>query len=184
MAGAAARNTKPVQAATILTNTNSITFDYDGLSEAFPDVDPGLKPLGNLGVFMIRRPKMMSAGGIIIDGTGTDNPRAVEYYNTQVAKVIALGPTAFKSVRNVDGEEKIFDWPEGPWFKPGDYVRVPKYGGDRFSVKATVKEFRPDGRGGKNAVEVVDEIIFAVFKVRDIQGVITGNPLSIKAYLD
>lgn len=174
---------KKVQAAALLTNTNSMTFDYESLAEAFPDVDPGMKPLGNLGVFMIRRPKIMSAGGIIIENDSSDNARAVEYYNTQVAKVISLGQTAFKSVRNVDGEEKILDWPEGVWFKPGDFVRVPKYGGDRFSVKATVKEMRRV-LGKKEWVEVADEVIFAVFKVKDIQGVITGDPLKIRAYLD
>lgn len=178
---------KKQEASGVLTSSNSVTFDYDGLAEAFPDVDPGLKPLGSLGVFLIRRPKMKSAGGIILDaGDTTTNARATEYYNTQVAKVISLGETAFKSVRNVDGEEKIFDWPEGPWFKPGDYVRVPKYGGDRFSVKATVKEMQPvvGGGGRKELVEVEDEVIFAVFKVKEIQGVITGSPLKIKAYLD
>ena len=39
--------------ALLLTNSNSIKFDYADMAEAFPDVDPGLKPLGNLGVFTI-----------------------------------------------------------------------------------------------------------------------------------
>lgn len=164
----------------LLTNTNSLTFDYATMAEAFPECDPGLKPLGNLGVFQIRRPKKTSAGGIQLDA-GT---RSTEYYNTQVAKCISVGPLAFKTVRNVDGEEKIFDWPEGPWFKPGDYVRVPRYGGDRYAVKATFKETENMIGGGKADVTTTEELIFAVFKVKDIQGVITGDPRVIKAYLD
>ena len=164
----------------LLTNSNNIKFDYENMAEAFPDVSPGLTPLGNLGVFMIRRPKKFT-------GAGTELPpevRATEYYNTQVAKVIAVGPLAFKTVRSIDGEEKIFDWPEGPWFKPGDFVRVPKYGGDRYSVKATVREMQKLIGGGKVPIDVVDDIVFAVFKVRDIQGVITSDPTAIRAYLD
>lgn len=185
MAKKPARKSRVKVENSLLTNSNSLSFDYEGLHEAFPDVDPGLKPLGNLGVFMIRRPKMTSKGGIILETGGTDNARATEYYNTQVAKCISVGPLAFKAVRNVDGEEKIFDWPEGPWFKPGDFVRVPKYGGDRFSVKTTIKETTKAVPGVRQIeTEVVDEVIFAVFKVKDIQGVITGNPLTIRAYLD
>ena len=165
---------------TLLTNSNSISFAYEGLDEAFPAVDPGLKPLGNLGVFMIRRPKKFTAGGMELPA----EVRSTEYYNTQVAKVIALGALAFNSVRNIDGAEVMIPWPEGPWFKPGDYVRVPKYGGDRFGVKATVTETQPLIGGGKTPIQVTEDIIFAVFKVKDIQGVITGSPLSIRAYLD
>lgn len=165
----------------ILTNSNAISFDYKNIGEAFPEVEPGMKPFGHLGLFQIRRPKKFSAGGLELPA----DARATEYYNTQVAKVIALGALCFKTVRNVGDGEEIFDWPEGPWFQPGDFVRVPKYGGDRYSIKAKVIEHQPlIGSKGSAEVEIEDEIIFALFKVKDVQGVITCDPRVIKAYLD
>lgn len=183
MTAKAATKPKPVERfeESVLTSGNAITFDYESLVEAFPNVEPGIKPLGNLGVFMIRRPKKFTATGFELPA----DTRATEYYNTQVAKVLALGPLAFKTVRNVDGEEVILDWPEGPWFKPGDFVRVPKYGGDRFTVKAAVREMvKMIGSDTKTPIEVTEDIIFAIFKVKEIQGVITSDPLKIRAFLD
>lgn len=172
---------------TLLTNANAVTSAYEGadreakLAEAFPDVSPGMRPLGNIGLFMIRRPKVFTGGGIRLPAEA----RATEYYNTQVAKVISLGPLAFHTVRSVDGVETVIPWPEGPWFKPGEYVRVPKYGGDRFAVKATVREIVTDAaRGGNMPIDVEDDIIFALFKVKDVIGFIDGDPLLVRAYLD
>lgn len=167
---------------TLLTSSNAISGVHASMEEAFPDVDAGIKPCGNLVLLMIRRPRKFMASGIELPAEA----RATEYYNTQIAKVIELGPLCFNTVRNVDGEEKIIPWPEGPWFKPGEFVRVPKYGGDRFSRKATVREnVKMIGDGGKlTPVDVVDEIIFALFKAKDIQGVITCDPRVIRAYLD
>lgn len=165
---------------TLLTSGNALNYDYENLAEAFPHVEPGTAPMGNIGLFQIRRPKKFTAAGIEVPAEA----RATEYYNTQVAKVISLGPLCFKTGRNIDGEEKIFDWPEGPWFKPGDFVRVPKYGGDRYSIRATVREMQKLIGGSKVPVDVTDDIVFSMFKVKDILGVITCDPRLIRAYLD
>ena len=86
------------------------------LAEAFPDVDPGVEPLGNMVLVMLRQP-LLSSGGIIL----RDEVRKTEWDNQQVAKVIALGPLAYR-------DRTTFNhWPEGPWCSVGDYVRVPKY---------------------------------------------------------
>ena len=58
-------------------------------------------------------------------------------------------------------------WPEGAWCQPGEYVRVPKYGGDRWSVK----------------LEVGDEALVVIFNDLDIVGLDTGDPTKIKAFL-
>ena len=47
--------------------------------------------------------------------------------NTQLGKIYQLGPIAF---RNRDSGEL---WREGVWARPGDFVRIPKWGGDRFT---------------------------------------------------
>lgn len=96
--------------------------EYDSLEEAFPVADPALEPFGSDIIVQLRTPKLRTGGGIIL----ADETRAIDADNTQVGKVIALGPLAFHN------RETLQPWPEGAWAKPGDYVRVPKYGGDRW----------------------------------------------------
>jgi co-chaperonin GroES (HSP10) len=96
--------------------------NYDSLEEAFPVADPCLEPFGSDVIVQLRTPKRQTSGGILL----SDETRAVDADNTQVAKVIAIGPVAFHN------RETLEMWPEGPWAAPGDYVRVPKYGGDRW----------------------------------------------------
>jgi len=43
--------------------------------------------------------------------------------------VISIGPLAFKK------KDTMEPWPEGVWADPGQFVRVPKWGGDRFEVR-------------------------------------------------
>lgn len=99
-------------------------YAFDSLEEAFPLADPGLEPFGSEVLVQLRTPPTRSKGGIIIP----DEARETDQWNTQVAKIVAVGPVAF---RNRDTMEL---WPEGSWAKPGEYVRVPKYGGDRWWV--------------------------------------------------
>jgi len=130
---------------------------FDELAEAFPTVDAGVIPLGSRVLVQIRTPKTKSAGGIILHG----ETRETEKWNTQIAKVIDLGPLAFKN-RNTQET-----WPEGEWCHPGDYVRVPKYGGDRWTVP-----LRRD-----------EEAMFVIFNDLDIIGLVSGDPLAIKAFI-
>ena len=64
------------------------------------------------------------ASGIVLAG----ETREFEKFNTQVAKVVALGALAFKK------KDTLEPWPEGVWADVNSFVRVPKYGGDRFEV--------------------------------------------------
>lgn len=128
------------------------------LEEAFPHVDPGVEPYGSRVLVQIRRSKSKTAGGIIL----TDEAKDTEKWNTQTAKVISLGPLAFKN------REKGIEWVEGQWCKPGDFVRVMKYGGDRWEV--------PLGKSEEPA-------LFVLFNDLDILGRVTGNPLAVKAFV-
>ena len=129
----------------------------DALAEAFPVADAGVQPFGSRVLVQIRTPKTKTAGGIILD-TGS---RDTEKWNTQVAKVLGLGPLAFKNRNTMES------WPEGDWCKPGDFVRVAKYGGDRWEVALP---------NGENAM-------FVIFNDLDIIGSVTGDPLSIRAFI-
>lgn len=139
-------------------------IDYDGIDDAFPVVDPGLKPFGSRIVVQIRSPRTVTRGGIIVP----DDSRDTEFWNTQVAKVISLGPLAFK---NRDTQE---DWPEGAWCREGAFVRVPKFGGDKWFV---------DLPGAESSRVGVDKACFTLFNDLDIIGEITCDPMEVIAYL-
>lgn len=129
----------------------------DALKEAFPAGDPGIQPFGSRVLVQIRTPKTKTASGIIIDNGSRDT----EKWNTQVAKVIQVGPLAFKN-RNT-----MASWPEGSWCAEGDYVRVAKYGGDRWEVPL------PSG----------EVAMYVIFNDLDIIGRVTGDPLAIRAFI-
>jgi co-chaperonin GroES (HSP10) len=137
--------------------SNKISFAYDSVDEAFPACDPGVEPFGSRVLVQIRTPKKKTAGGIIL----TDSDRETEIYNTQVAKVIGMGSLAFKNRNTME------TWPEGSWCSVGDFVRVPRYGGDRWSVKTDTGE----------------DAIVVIFNDLDLVGKVTGDPLAIKAFL-
>jgi co-chaperonin GroES (HSP10) len=127
------------------------------LSEAFPEVDPGVQPLGSRVLLQIRSVKQKTAGGIILPGETSET----EKWNTTVAKVVAVGPLAFRDRKTMD------HWPEGAWVSPGEYVRCPKYGGDRWEVTG------PTG----------DPCLFLIVNDTELIGKITGDPLAIKAFI-
>jgi len=133
------------------------TTSEDAWAEAFPDVHPGIQPFGSRVLVQIRTPRRVSRGGIILSAETQDT----EKWNTQVAKVISVGPLAFK---NRDTQKT---WPEGEWCEPGDFVRVPKYGGDRWEV--------PVNRN--------DSAMFVIFNDLDIIGRVVGDPLAVKAFI-
>lgn len=148
---------------------NTVGFSYASIDDAFPPVDPGLRPFGNLVLCQVRKAKTRTAGGIDIP----DEMLATEQYNTQVAKVIALGPLAFHN-RNT-GEL----WPEGAWTSVGAFVRVPKYQGERW-----IKNFQRKGINHRGFEEdVTDEVTFVLFKDLALLGEFTEDPLTIRAYL-
>lgn len=136
---------------------NKVEFDYGSLEEAFPTCDPGVEPFGSRVMVQIRTPKKATKGGIIL----LDDARETEGWNTQTAKVIAVGPLAFRNRTSMEL------WPEGTWCAPGDFVRVPKYGGDRWTVK----------------VEGGDDALIVIFDDLNIVGKITGDPTKVKAFL-
>ena len=127
------------------------------VEEAFPVADPGVKPFGSRVLVQIRNPMNKTAGGIILH----NDTQETEKWNTQAAKVIGTGPLAFKN-RNT-----MQSWPEGDWCEPGQFVRVPKYGGDRWEIKL----------GEKGSA------LFVIFNDLDIIGLITSDPTQMKAFI-
>jgi co-chaperonin GroES (HSP10) len=118
-------------------------YEVDGRSESdcFPEVNPGVQPQGNRIVVQLRKAKDVSKGGIILVG----DTKATEKWNEVIAKVVKVGPLAYKDVSTLE------PWPEGPWASPGELVRVIKYGGDRWAV--------PHGDG---------EVVFIILQDREV----------------
>jgi co-chaperonin GroES (HSP10) len=128
------------------------------LQEAFPVVDPGAIPLGARVLVQLRKAKKkMTASGIILPEETRDTERA----QNPVAKVVALGPLAFKK------RDTMEPWVEGIWCDVGDYLRVPKWTGDRWLVS----------HGDDEKVE------FMVLNDHEVIAKITGDPLEVRAFV-
>lgn len=128
------------------------------LKEAFPEVDPGAVPVGGRILVQWRqtRKTITSAGIVIVEET-----KETEKWNNQVAKVIAVGPLAFKH------RDTMQPWPEGNWVEVGDYVRMPKWGGDRWEVPINEDE----------------TALFSIFNDNEVIAKVTGDPLKVRAFL-
>jgi co-chaperonin GroES (HSP10) len=129
--------------------------------ECFPDVDPGVEILGDRVLVQLRREKTTSKGGIIL----VDETKQTLRYNETVAKVIHIGPLAYRS------PEDLTPWPEGPWCNVGDLVRTIKYGGDRFVVQ-------PDDDGAP--------VVFITLQAREVISKIKSFEAAqkMKAFVD
>lgn len=129
----------------------------DALAEAFPAVDAGVQPFGSRVLVQIRTPKK-KVGSIIL----AQDTKDTEKWNTQVAKVIAVGPLAFKK------RDSLEPWPEGNWVSVGDYVRMPKWGGDRWEVPIEGTE---------------ETALFSIFNDHEVIAKVTGDPMKVRAFL-
>jgi co-chaperonin GroES (HSP10) len=138
-------------------------FNDADIAWAFPSVDPGAKPLGGRILVQLRRTKKKatSAGIILVEET-----KETEKWNNMVAKVVAIGPLAF---RNRDTNEQ---WPEGSWCSVGDYIRVPKWGGDRWEVPVP---------GEEDSLE--DPALFMILNDHEVIATVTCNPLLMRSFI-
>jgi len=141
---------------------STVAGDSADLRDAFPAVDPGAIPLGARVLVQLRRTKktVTSAGIILVSET-----KETEKWQNMVAKVISLGPLAFKK------RDTMESWVEGTWCEVGDYIRVPKWGGDRWEVPV------PD------APTDDDPALFMVLNDHEVIAKLTGDPLAMKAFL-
>jgi co-chaperonin GroES (HSP10) len=136
------------------------TPDPQELAWAFPDVNPGMMPLGGRLIVQLRRIKKKAGMIIIVDETKEN-----EKWNNMIGKVVALGPLAYKN------RDTMESWPEGTWAQVGDFVRVPRWGGDRWE------------RSDPNADSKEDPVLFMTINDHEVIAKITDDPLSFKAYV-
>ena len=136
--------------------------DPQELAWAFPDVEPGMEPFGGRVVVQLRRikKKATKAGIILVEETKEN-----EKWNNMIGKIVKIGPLAFKN------RDTMQPWPEGTWAQIGDYVRVPKWGGDRWEIRVPGDD------------EMEDPALFMTLNDHELISKVTGNPLSFKAYV-
>jgi co-chaperonin GroES (HSP10) len=108
-----------------------------------------------------RAKKKTSNTGIIL----VEETKETEKWQNMVAKVIDIGPLAF---RNRDTNEP---WPEGSWCSAGDYIRVPKWGGDRWEVPVP----------GEDDLE--EKALFMILNDHEVIAKVTCNPLLMRAFI-
>jgi co-chaperonin GroES (HSP10) len=137
------------------------TSDPTELAWAFPEIQAGQSPFGGRVIVQLRRIKK-SAGKIILVEETKEN----EKWNNMIGKVVAIGPLAFKN------RDTMASWPEGSWAQVGDYVRVPRWGGDRWERFVSTEE-----NGDLNPV------LFMTINDHELIARVTDDPLSFKAYV-
>jgi co-chaperonin GroES (HSP10) len=136
-----------------------VAFNDAEIAWAFPSVDPGAKPLGGRILVQLRRTKQTVTGaGIIL----VQETKETEKWNNMVAKVIEIGPLAFRK------RDTMEPWPEGSWCDVGDYIRVPKWGGDRWEVAVGDEE---------------EKALFMILNDHEVIAKVTCNPLEMKAFV-
>lgn len=124
----------------------------------FPEVNPKVLPCGTRVLCQLISPKTTSKGGLIL----VEETKETERWNNQVARVIAIGPIAFCN------RETGQPWREGIWANPGDFVIIPRWGGQRRTVRS---------KGGDESV------YFVTVNDHEIIERVYGNPLELETYI-
>lgn len=138
------------------------TSDPVELAWAFPEVNAGQSPFGGRVVVQLLRIKKTAAGSRIILVSET---KENEKWQNMIGKVIEIGPLAFKN------RDTMASWPEGSWAQVGDFVRVPKWGGDRW-------ERAVPGEDPKEA-----PVLFMTINDHELIARVTDDPLSFNTFV-
>lgn len=141
-------------------------YKHESLETAFPAVDPGVQPVGGRVLIQLRQVKQRttSSGIVLVQET-----KDTERHQNMIGKIVAMGALAFKKRDTMEA------WPEGAWVDVGDYVRVPRWSGDRFTVP------HPNAKG---LDPYEDEVSFVIMNDHEIWGrVAPEHVLKIKAFV-
>ena len=142
-------------------SNNPVASNKAEMAWAFPSVDPGAKPLGGRILVQLRRAVKKTKSGIFLP----QETQETEKWQNMIAKVIEIGPLAFKHRDTMQG------WPEGSWCSVGEFIRVPKWGGDRWEVIVPGED------------ENEEPSLFMILNDHEVIAKLTGDPLTMKAYI-
>ncbi len=138
-------------------SSDSLELSRLALAAAFPEVDLPTEPFGSRVLVQMRRLSNRTRGGLIV----VEETQETAKWNNQVGRVVALGPLAF--CHRETGKR----WSEGRWAEVGDYVRVPRWDGDRIEIP--VKDESP--------------VTFVLFNDYQLLGRVLGDPLEQRVYV-
>jgi len=138
---------------------NQNVSDPVELAWAFPEVNAGQAPFGGRVIVQLRRVRKTAKGSRIIL---VDETKENEKWQNMIGKVIAIGPLAFKN------RETMESWPEGSWAEIGDFVRVPKWGGDRWE-RTSAGDDSP--------------VLFMTINDHELISRVTDDPLSFNVFI-
>jgi len=133
------------------------------LDQAFPDVVCPARPLGNRVMVQVRRQPNVTKSGLVL----VEETKETVKWNMQIARIVDMGPIAYCN------RETGLPWPEGKWVRVGDYVRVPRWGGDRIEVPVQ----------GATHGHKEEPVTFVCFNDHELISVVEGDPLAIKTYI-
>jgi co-chaperonin GroES (HSP10) len=137
----------PATGAYSIFGSDTERFDDRTEDEVFPVVDPKIRATGDRIIVQLRLTRTVSRGGIEL----VKDTQQSETYQEVIAKVVYLGPLAYRDVNTLEYV------PEGAWCQVGDIVRTIKWGGDRWR--------RRDPETG-------EFVQFIMLKATDVLGVI------------
>lgn len=126
------------------------------MEEAFPDVPLPITPFGERVLIQLRNPPKKKG---VIELVNHTQEREKDI--AQIGRVAAIGGGCFRN------RQSGAVWHEGEWFKVGDIITCPKYGGDRWFEK------QADGT----------EVQFVIFRDLDIIGLVRGDPLAVRTFI-
>lgn len=127
------------------------------LAEAFPEIPLPVLPFGGRVLVQVMRLPNKTESGLVL----VENTRDTAKWNAQTAKLVAVGPLAFKN------RETGRAWPEGIWAKVGDFVRIPRWDGDRIEV---------------DLINEIDPVVFVTFNDAQLIGKVHGDPTAHRIY--
>ncbi len=142
---------------------NAYTEDME---TAFPDVVPPYMPCGKNIMVQLRTPGLFKRLPNGMKIWYTDETQEFMKHNVQTAIVRALGPVAYRHRLSME------PFIEGDWAVPGEFVRVPKFGGDRVAI-----QLPREGEEPQRAA------YFLMVNDLDVNGRIYGDPLSVEGNL-
>jgi co-chaperonin GroES (HSP10) len=142
----------------VIDGTQNISDPVE-LAWAFPEVNAGQMPFGGRVIVQLRRIRKTAKGSRIIL---VDETKENEKWQNMIGKVIAVGPLAFKN------RDTMASWPEGSWAEVGDFVRVPKWGGDRWE-RAVPGDDAP--------------VLFMTINDHELISRVTDDPLSFNVFI-
>lgn len=138
--------------------------DYtEKLAYSFPDVVPPYLPCGKNILVQLRTPgnyKILANGQKFFFA---DESVDYDKMNMQTCIVRALGPVAYRHRLTME------TFPEGEWCVPGEFMRVPKFGGDRVGVPINDEQKRT--------------AYFVMINDTDAVGQVYGDPLALQGII-